>query len=88
MNVTNFFENQLQVILPELFILLSVSTLLLVGVQYSTSEKDGYPVVVKPVAWMVVFVTFLAVLLVLNNSFNATLLVGSASSVSLFQNIA
>jgi len=74
MNVTNFFENQLQVILPELFILLSVSTLLLVGVQYSTSEKDGYPVVVKPVAWMVVFVTFLAVLLVLNNSFNATLL--------------
>ena len=30
MNVTNFFDNQLQVILPELFILLSVSTLLLV----------------------------------------------------------
>ena len=57
MNVTNFFDNQLQVILPELFILLSVSTLLLVGVQYSTSEKDGYPVVVKPVAWMVIFRT-------------------------------
>ena len=74
MNVTNFFENQLQVILPELFILLSVSTLLLVGVQYSTSEKDGYPVVVKPIAWMVVLVTFLAVLLVLNNSFDTTLL--------------
>ena len=74
MNVTNFFDNQLQVILPELFILLSVSTLLLVGVQYSTSEKDGYPVVVKPVAWMVILVTFLAVLLVFNNSFNTTLL--------------
>ena len=74
MNVTNFFDNQLQVILPELFILLSVSTLLLVGVQYSTSEKDGYPVVVKPIAWMVILVTFLAVLLVFNNSFNTTLL--------------
>ena len=35
MNVTNFFDNQLQVILPELFVLLSVSTLLLIGVQYS-----------------------------------------------------
>ena len=66
MNVTNFFDNQLQVILPELFMLLSVSTLLLVGVQYSTSEKDGYPVVVKPIAWMVILVTFLSVLLVLN----------------------
>ena len=59
MNVANFFENQLQVILPELFILLSVSTLLLVGVQYSTSEKDGYPVVVKPIAWIVVLITLL-----------------------------
>jgi hypothetical protein len=39
MNVTTFFENNLKVILPELFILLSVSTLLLVGVQYSTSGK-------------------------------------------------
>ena len=74
MNVTNFFDNQLQVILPELFILLSVSTLLLIGVQYSTSERDGYPVVVKPIAWMVILVTFLATLLVFNNSFNSALL--------------
>ena len=75
MNVTNFFDNQLQVILPELFILLSVSTLLLIGVQYSTSERDGYPVVVKPIAWMVILVTFLATLLVFNNSFNSALLI-------------
>ena len=74
MNVTNFFDNQLQVILPELFILLSVSTLLLVGVQYSTSGKDGYPIVVKPVAWMVILVTFLSASLVLNNSFDSTAL--------------
>ena len=73
MNVTNFFENQLQVILPELFILLSVSTLLLGEFNIST-EKDGCPVVVKPIAWIVVLVTFLAVLLVLNNSFDTTLL--------------
>ena len=70
MNVTTFFENNLKVILPELFILLSVSTLLLVGVQYSTSGKHGYPVVVKPVAWMSTFTAFLGILLVINNPFN------------------
>jgi NADH-quinone oxidoreductase subunit N len=74
MNVTTFFENNLKVILPELFILLSVSTLLLVGVQYSTSEKHGYPVVVKPVAWMAAFTSFLGVLLVINNPFGSQLL--------------
>jgi NADH-quinone oxidoreductase subunit N len=74
MNVTTFFENNLKVILPELFILLSVSTLLLVGVQYSTSEKHGYPVVVKPVAWMAAFTSFLGVLLVINNPFESQLL--------------
>ena len=77
MNVTTFFENNLKVILPELFILLSVSTLLLVGVQYSTSGKHGYPVVVKPVAWMSAFTAFLGILLVINNPFNSTLLFNS-----------
>ena len=65
MNVTTFFENNLKVILPEL---------LLVGVQYSTSGKDGYPVVVKPIAWMSAFSALLGVLLVLNNPFESTLL--------------
>ena len=74
MNVTTFFENNLKVILPELFLLLAVSTLLLVGVQYSTSEKHGYPVVVKPTAWMAAFSSFLGFLLVLNNPFSSTLL--------------
>tara|TARA_B100000780_G_scaffold269939_1_gene229242 strand:- start:486 stop:1982 length:1497 start_codon:yes stop_codon:yes gene_type:complete len=74
MNVTTFFENNLKVILPELFLLLAVSTLLLVGVQYSTSGKDGYPVVVKPIAWMSAFSALLGVLLVLNNPFESTLL--------------
>ncbi len=74
MYVTTFFENNLKVILPELFILLAATTLLLVGVQYSTSEKHGYPVVVKPVAWMSSFSAILGALLVLNNPFYSTLL--------------
>ena len=52
-----------------------MSTLLLVGVQYSTSEKDGYPVsLFKPIAWMTSFASLLGVLLVLNNPFDASLL--------------
>jgi hypothetical protein len=74
MYVTTFFENILKVILPELFILLAATTLLLVGVQYSTSEKHGYPVGVKPVAWMSSFSAILGALLVLNNPFYSTLL--------------
>jgi proton-translocating NADH-quinone oxidoreductase chain N len=73
MNVTTFFGNNLKIVLPELFLLLAVSTLLLIGVQYSTSEKDGYPIVVKPIAWMVSFSSLLGVLLVVNNPFNASL---------------
>ena len=87
MNVTTFFENNLKVILPELFLLLAVSTLLLVGVQYSTSVKHGYPIVVKPIAWMSAFSALLGVLLVLNNPFESTLLFNNLLVHDTFTNL-
>ena len=62
-----FFGNELKAILPELFLLLGVSTLLLLGVEYSTSKKQGYPVVVKYITWMTAFTCLLGLLLVMNN---------------------
>ena len=69
-----FFGNELKAILPELFLLLGVSTLLLLGVEYSTSKKQGYPVVVKSITWMTAFTCLLGLLLVMNNPFQSILL--------------
>ena len=64
MNVTSLFDNHLNVVLPELFMLLAISTILLVGVHYSTSEEHGYPVLVNNVCWLSIFSAFWGAMLV------------------------
>jgi len=54
-------------VLPELFLFLAISVLLLVGSSYSTSKRHGYPMLVKPIAWITIFALGLAFLLVINN---------------------
>lgn len=78
MNVTSLFDNHLNVVLPELFMLLAISTILLVGVHYSTSEEHGYPVLVNNVCWLSIFSAFWGAMLVLNSqweglAFNSSL---------------
>jgi hypothetical protein len=67
MNFFNFFENDFIVVLPELFISISVVFLLSYGVIYSTSSSYKYPILSVNVSWLTVFVLFLAFLLCLNN---------------------
>ena len=64
MNVTTFFENHMLVILPEVFLLISASTLLLVGVGLTTDRGEGYPNMVKPTLWLSVYVILLTALLI------------------------
>ena len=55
------------VILPEVFLLISASTLLLIGVGLTTDRGEGYPNMVKPTLWLSVYVILLTGLLIQNN---------------------
>ena len=77
-NFLNESQSQLPLdllgVFPELFLFVVISTLLLVGSSYSTSVSNGYPIMVKPIAWLALYSLFLALLLNLNNPVNSELL--------------
>jgi NADH-quinone oxidoreductase subunit N len=73
-------------IFPELFLFLAISVLLLVGASYSTSKYHGYPMLVKPVAWLTMFSLFLAFLLVVNNPYSYNVIFSGALIVDNFSN--
>jgi NADH-quinone oxidoreductase subunit N len=67
MNFFNFFENDFLVILPELFISISIIFLLSYGVIYSTSTSYNYPILSVNVSLLSFFVLFIAFLLSISN---------------------
>ena len=78
-NFLNESQSQLPLdllgVFPELFLFVVISTLLLVGSSYSTSLSNGYPVMVKPIAWLSLYSLFLTLLFLnLNNPVNSELL--------------
>ena len=88
MNVTTFFENHMLVILPEVFLLISASTLLLVGVGLTTDRGEGYPNMVKPTLWLSVYVILLTALLINNNPVPSATLFNGAVVHDGFTNVA
>jgi NADH-quinone oxidoreductase subunit N len=87
MNVTNLFNNHINAVLPELFMLLSVSTILLVAVHYSTSEEHNYPVLVSNVSWLSILACFMGALLVMNNPWEGVVFNSSLSIDSFTQTV-
>ena len=73
-------------VFPELFLFLAISVLLLVGSSYSTSKNHGYPMLVKPVAWLTMFALFLAFLLVINNPYSYNIIFSGALIIDNFSN--
>ena len=73
-------------VFPELFLFLAISVLLLVGSSYSTSKNHGYPMLVKPVAWLTMFSLFLAFLLVINNPYAYNIVFSGALIIDNFSN--
>ena len=61
-------------VLPELFLFVVISTLLIVGASYSTSSLNNYPIMVRPIAWLAIYSLILTLLLNLNNPINSALL--------------
>lgn len=55
-------------VFPELFLFVAISTLLLVGSAYSTSEGHGSPIMVQPITWLAFFSLILTLCLHLNGS--------------------
>ena len=67
MNFLDLFENNFKVVLPEIYMVLALSFLLMYGVIFSTSLKYNLPIITRGVAWLSIQTLFIALLLTLNN---------------------
>nr|AGH24312.1 NADH dehydrogenase subunit 2 [Reclinomonas americana ATCC 50633] len=67
MNFLTFFENDIKVLFPELFLTISILALLVYGVMYSTSALYNYPIMIKTTGWLSIQVLFITILLTINN---------------------
>lgn len=84
MNFFNFFENDLLVILPELFISISIIFLLSYGVIYSTSKSYNYPILSVNVSWLSFLVLFIAFFLSVNNCLSSMIIFNNLLIVDSF----
>jgi len=67
MNLNITFTNNLEVFLGELYLSLSILSLLIYGVIYTTSKYYNYPILIKNVSWLSVQVLLISILLIYNN---------------------
>lgn len=63
------FANDFKAVIPEIFCVTAILTLLVYGVLYSTSARYGYPILSRNVTWLAVFTLAMTVLLLLNHSY-------------------
>jgi proton-translocating NADH-quinone oxidoreductase chain N len=67
MQFTDIFNSSFIATIPEIYLALALSTLLLYGVVFSTAVNFGLPVLVRTSGWVMVFVLLLTLLLILND---------------------
>jgi NADH-quinone oxidoreductase subunit N len=72
MTFLNLFGNSFNAILPEFFLALAISVILVYGVCYSTSINFGQPVIVRITGWVSIYTLMLTILLVLNDPVGPT----------------
>jgi NADH-quinone oxidoreductase subunit N len=84
MNFFNFFENDFLVVLPELFISISIIFLLSYGVIYSTSEYYKTPALAVNVSWLSFFVLGIAFILCVNNFLSSMIIFNNLLIVDSF----
>jgi proton-translocating NADH-quinone oxidoreductase chain N len=66
MSFTQIFSNHFVAVVPELFLALAISVVLVYSVAYSTSVNFGLPVIVHITGWVSIYILFLTILLILN----------------------
>jgi NADH-quinone oxidoreductase subunit N len=62
-----FFENDLKVVLPELFLVICSLGLIVYGVVLSTSRANNYPVLISQMSWLVQLSLAWTIVLILSN---------------------
>ena len=65
MSFSTLFSDSITASIPELYLGLSISLLLVYGVVYSTALSYDLPVIVRPSGWMSVFVLVITAILML-----------------------
>jgi NADH-quinone oxidoreductase subunit N len=68
MSFSTLFSDSITASIPELYLGLSISLLLVYGVVYSTALSYDLPVIVRPSGWMSVFVLVITAILLLNDT--------------------
>jgi NADH-quinone oxidoreductase subunit N len=64
------FSNEVICFLPEIFLVMSILTLLIYGVVLASSANYNYPQINKNLSWLSVLVLFITLLLLTNNPFS------------------
>jgi NADH-quinone oxidoreductase subunit N len=71
MDFISTFSNNLRVLVPELFIVIALSFLIVYGAIYATSKKHKYPVIRPSMMGLTVLTLTLTLMLVMNNPYPA-----------------
>jgi len=70
MNFSILFRNDIVTIAPELFLCLGIMFLMVYGVILNSSKSQGYPIIMKNVLLLSIFLLLISICLIFNNFFN------------------
>lgn len=65
--ITLLFENDFIPVLPELFLVIATTILLIYGVIYTTSKSKNYPILHTNITWLALLSLFLTLLVMINS---------------------
>ena len=69
MNFSILFKNDIVTIAPELFLCLGIMFLMVYGVILNSSKSQGYPIIMKNVLLLSIFLLSISICLIFNNFF-------------------
>ena len=70
MDFSNFFINDVKIILPELFLVTSILSLVIHGVLLTANPKYNYPLINKSISWLSILILLWTLFLLYNNPIN------------------
>ena len=70
MNFSLLFENDLNIIIPELFFSIATMSLMVYGVVFNSSKKQEFSVIMTNINWISIFILVITLLLVCNTTMN------------------
>ena len=87
--IENLFENEFEILFPEIFFIIAITTLLLYGVIYSPMREYKYPILTRTIGWLGIQTLFFVILLIGNQNmyYETMVIINNALIIDTFTNI-